>query len=90
MAGNRPFGAIALELGLISAEELEAALALQMTQATGPLGHQLLGVLLVDLGFMTGAEVCRVLEAQEAESRELERQIGIDTERGMDLGEGCD
>jgi hypothetical protein len=59
MNPNR-FGAVALRLGLVTAAQIDEAVAIQMRSRPRPF----LGAILVELGYLTPRTLCKVLDAQ--------------------------
>ena len=60
---EKRFGNIAVELGLITYEQLLRAMNIQLAEEIGQEKHRLLGLILVELGALTMAQVDQVLEA---------------------------
>ena len=56
------FGDVAVSLGYVRRNEVEAAFAVQRLDHVGGRPHRLLGQILVDLKMMTSAQVSQVLE----------------------------
>lgn len=74
MPSRRRFGEIALGRGFIRAEQLREALALQEERRRTHGKAPLIGMLLVELGYMTTEQVLQVLEfAELLNSPEAER-----------------
>lgn len=67
MDEKRLFGEIAIELGLITREQLRRGLDHQQQLRRDGLGHKLLGVILVEQGVLTSEQVFAVLNAYEHE-----------------------
>jgi len=69
MSKREPFGAVALRLGLTTKEELEEALAIQKEEDKMGKQHRLLGLIMLEMGYLTTTELIDVLrhidEAQE-------------------------
>ncbi len=69
MKKREPFGAVALRLGLTSKEDLEEALAIQEQEDKMGKQHRLLGLIMLEMGYLTTTELIEVLrhidEAQE-------------------------
>lgn len=59
---NVQFGYIAIELGYITKEQLEEALAEQENDDIDNKPHRLLGTVLIDKGWMTTEQVTLILE----------------------------
>jgi hypothetical protein len=64
---KRLFGEIAIEKGFITLAQLRRALDIQREMIRSGEGHKLVGVLLVELGYMTPEEVLAVLDAYDKE-----------------------
>ena len=58
----RRFGAIAVQKGFVSLEEIEAAMAEQIDDNVNESEHRLLGEILYDNGFITENQVDKVLQ----------------------------
>jgi len=58
----RRFGAIAVQKGFVSLEEIKAAMAEQIDDNVNGSEHRLLGAILYDNGFITENQVDKVLE----------------------------
>ena len=69
MSKREPFGAVALRLGLTNKEQLEEALAIQAEEDKMGKEHRLLGLIMLEMGYLTTTELIEVLrhldEAQE-------------------------
>lgn len=70
MDERRLFGQIAVKLGFIDAAVLHRALDVQIEERRAGKGHKLLGVILVEGGFMTAGQVFEVLQAFDVEETE--------------------
>lgn len=58
---EKRFGAIAVEKGFISLDQLLEAMRIQITENTEGKNHRLIGQILFDLGFMTFDQIDEVL-----------------------------
>ena len=58
---EKRFGAIAVEIGFISLDQLLEAMRIQITENTKGKSHRLIGQILFDLGFMTFDQIDEVL-----------------------------
>lgn len=69
MSKREPFGSVALRLGLTNKEQLEEALAIQDEEDKAGKEHRLLGLIMLEMGYLTTTELIEVLrhidEAQE-------------------------
>ncbi|HVY60801.1 MAG TPA: hypothetical protein VHF22_04075 [Planctomycetota bacterium] len=61
------FGEIAIAKGYVTAPQVRRALAIQGEMHRSGAGHKLIGVLLVELGYLTTEQVVDVLAASDAE-----------------------
>lgn len=66
------FGQVAIELGLINETQLETALSLQESTRKGTL----IGLILVELGFLTNDQVLEVLQSANFQSGAARRKSG--------------
>lgn len=67
MDEKRLFGEIAIQKGLVSVAQVKQALEIQREMRKSGEGHKLIGVLLVELGYLKPEQVVEVLEAYDAE-----------------------
>lgn len=67
MDEKRLFGEIAIQRGYVSVAQVKQALEIQREMRRSGEGHKLIGVLLVELGFMKPEQVVEVLEIYDAE-----------------------
>jgi len=65
----RRFGKVAVELGHISAEQLKAAMNEQVEDSLQERPHRILGAILFDRGWMTHAQIEKVLTEMFREER---------------------
>ena len=69
MSKREPFGSVALRLCLTNKEQLEEALAIQDEEDKAGKEHRLLGLIMLEMGYLTTTELIEVLrhidEAQE-------------------------
>ena len=69
MSKREPFGSVALRLSLTNKEQLEEALAIQDEEDKAGKEHRLLGLIMLEMGYLTTTELIEVLrhldEAQE-------------------------
>lgn len=92
MDEKRLFGEIAVEKGYITLGKVKRALEVQRDMIKNGEGHKLIGVLLVELGFMTAEQVVDVLDHFDAErAAEEEARLAAgelsDTEKSRLLGD---
>jgi hypothetical protein len=59
----KPFGAIAVEKGYVSKEQVAKALEIQRKEVMEGTGHRLIGAILCDMGLMTVSQILEVLES---------------------------
>ena len=59
---QKRFGVIAVEKGFISTEQLAEALVIQARENADKGEHRLLGQILLDLGYITEAQIEKVVE----------------------------
>lgn len=59
------FGIVAVEKGFITEAQIGEAVSVQMKEDLAGLQHRLLGEILMDLGFMTPAQIEDVLQEME-------------------------
>lgn len=71
MEEKRLFGEIAVAKGYLTLAQVKRALEIQREMIRSGEGHKLIGVLLVELGYLTPDQVCDILAAYDHE-RELE------------------
>lgn len=64
---DKRFGVTAVEKGFITAEQLFEAIKLQITEDLKPVGHRLLGEILLDEGHITAEQINEVLASMEEE-----------------------
>ena len=64
---DKRFGVTAVEKGFITSEKLFEAIKIQITEDLKPIGHRLLGEILLDEGHITAEQINEVLEAMEKE-----------------------
>ncbi|NQT70282.1 MAG: hypothetical protein HQ552_11950 [Desulfobacteraceae bacterium] len=62
---DKRFGVTAVEKGFITSEQLFDAMKLQIIEDLEPVGHRLLGEILLDEGSITAEQISEVLEAME-------------------------
>jgi hypothetical protein len=62
------FGEIAIEKGFLTLQQLRRALDIQREMIRSGEGHKLIGVLLVELGYLTPDQVCEILETHDREN----------------------
>lgn len=62
---DKRFGVTAVEKGFITSEQLFNAMKLQIIEDLEPVGHRLLGEILLDEGRITAEQINEVLEAME-------------------------
>ncbi|MBC8430738.1 MAG: hypothetical protein H8D96_02345 [Desulfobacterales bacterium] len=62
---DKRFGVTTVEKGFITSEQLFDAMKLQITEDLEPVGHRLLGEILLDEGHITAEQINEVLEAME-------------------------
>ena len=67
MDEKRLFGEIAIQKGYVTTAQVKQALEIQREMRRSGEGHKLIGVLLVELGYLSPDEVVEVLEAYDAE-----------------------
>ena len=67
MDEKRLFGEIAIERNYVSVAQVKQALEIQREMRRSGEGHKLIGVLLVELGYMSPKQVMEILEAYDAE-----------------------
>lgn len=60
--GLRQFGEIAAELGFVTPEQVDSALAHQGGLAKSGAPHKLIGVIMIEMGAMNTMQVVRVLK----------------------------
>ena len=72
MEEKRLFGEIAVHKGYVTLAQVKRALEIQKEMIRSGEGHKLIGVLLVELGFMSPDQVCDVLQTFD-EERAAER-----------------
>ena len=72
MEEKRLFGELAVHKGFVTLQQVNRALEIQKEMIKSGEGHKLIGVLLVELGFMSADQVCEVLMAFD-EERAAER-----------------
>ena len=66
---DKRFGVTAVEKGFITSEQLVEAMKLQITEDLEPVGHRLLGEILLDEGHITAEQINEVLETMEKEMK---------------------
>jgi len=59
---EKRFGVVAVELGFVEAEQLVAALRVQVNEDLGHEKHRLLGEILAEQGWITKAQIQQVLD----------------------------
>ena len=64
---DKRFGVTAVEKGFITSEQLFEAMKIQIAEDLKPIGHRLLGEILLDEGHITTEQINEVLEAMEKE-----------------------
>jgi hypothetical protein len=64
---HKRFGAIAVEKGWITADQLAEALMVQAKENVEKAKHRLIGEILVDQGFLTDSQVDNILETMNQE-----------------------
>ena len=64
---DKRFGVTAVEKGFITSEQLFETIKIQITEDLKPVGHRLLGEILLDEGHITAEQINEVLEAMEEE-----------------------
>jgi hypothetical protein len=64
---DKRFGVTAIEEGFITSEQLFEAMKIQIAEDLKPIGHRLLGEILLDEGYITAEQINEVLEAMEKE-----------------------
>ena len=64
---DKRFGVTTVEKGFITSELLFEAMKIQITEDLQPIGHRLLGEILLDEGHLTAEQINEVLEAMEGE-----------------------
>ena len=62
----RPFGEVAIELGLVTEAEIRQAIEYQETKGMAGDQHKLIAVALVEFAILTQEQVIDVLKAQES------------------------
>ena len=67
MDEKRLFGEIAIQKGFVTIAQIKQALEIQREMRKSGEGHKLIGVLLVELRFMTPVQVMEILEQYDAE-----------------------
>lgn len=67
MDEKRLFGEIAIQRGFLTVTQVKQALEIQREMRRSGEGHKLIGVLLVELGYISADKVVEVLEAYDAE-----------------------
>jgi hypothetical protein len=70
---QRRFGLIAIEKGFIKADQLYEALMRQRAQETGGAERRPLGLILKDLGYLSGSQINEILQTLEAESAQMNK-----------------
>jgi len=66
---DKRFGVTAVEKGFITSEQLVETMKLQITEDLEPVGHRLLGEILLDEGHITAEQINEVLETMEKEMK---------------------
>ncbi len=66
-AQREPFGQRAIRLGFLSSEDLDQALASQRRRDAAGEAHQLIGMILVEMGCLTTTQLLSVLKTYEGE-----------------------
>lgn len=74
MDEKRLFGEIAIQKNFVTVAQVKQALEIQREMRRAGEGHKLIGVLLVELGYLSPARVVEVLEAYDAERAAEERR----------------
>ena len=64
---DKRFGITAVEKGFITSEQLLEAMKIQITEDLEPIGHRLLGEILLDEKHLTAEQISEVLEVMEEE-----------------------
>jgi hypothetical protein len=64
---KRLFGEIAIAMGFVTSSQVKQTLEIQREMRRSGEGHKLIGVLLVEIGYMTPAQVIEVMKANDAE-----------------------
>jgi hypothetical protein len=64
---DKRFGVTAIEEGFITSEQLFEAMKIQIAEDLKPIGHRLLGEILLDEGHITAGQINEVLESMEKE-----------------------
>jgi hypothetical protein len=64
---KRLFGEIAIQKGYVKTAQVKQALEIQREMRRSGEGHKLIGVLLVELGYLSPDQVVEVLETYDAE-----------------------
>ncbi|MEE8430722.1 MAG: hypothetical protein V3S16_05690 [Candidatus Desulfatibia sp.] len=64
---DKRFGVTAVEKGFITSEQLFEAMKIQIDEDLEPIGHRLLGEILLDQGHITTEQIDEVLESMEEE-----------------------
>jgi len=75
---KRLFGEIAIQKGFVTIAQIKQALEIQREMRKSGEGHKLIGVLLVELGYMSPVQVMEILETYDAE-REAEMRANPDS-----------
>lgn len=65
----KQFGAIAIEMGFVSKEELEAALKQQKEMNTRG-EHKLIGMIMLDMGYIDTAQLLDILKYYEEHNKD--------------------
>jgi hypothetical protein len=66
--GNaKRFGAVAVEMGFITVEQLLEAMTLQIQEGIEGKKHRLIGQILLSLGYMTSSQIDDVMESLDAQ-----------------------
>ena len=64
---DKRFGVTAVEKKIITSEQLFEAMKIQIAEDLKPVGHRLLGEILLDEGYITAEQINEVLESMEEE-----------------------
>lgn len=88
---RKPFGQIAIEMGFVTAEQVKRALDIQHQEDAAGKTRRLLGVIMLEAGFLSSEELIQILRYYQTEKkRKLLDVIKKDHTSGSDSAPLCD
>lgn len=83
---RKPVGQIAVEMGLVKASQVREALRLQKAEDTAKRPHRLLGIILLDAGYISNEELIQILRYYQTVKKQKLLSV-IKKAHTPDLGE---